>query len=515
MKRLIFFAAFLFLLLSCLCCAIAADKTEGDWQYEVLYRKGSNPEVRIKRYNPPEDPPEVLTVPDHLGGYPVCEIGPSVFENYRNLEGYSIEHMAGSRVVILPGGLTKIEPGGFDFDELKEIRIENNEYFEAVDGVLFEKKTHKLLAYPLGKEDTSYTVPEGTEIISRDAFDNPVCLKKVTLAESVRVVEEGAFKIFGLHLDIPESIERIDPHAILWADEFTSASPRYQVINEMLIDMEKNTLLSVSCHYGRYDDAANRVITVPEGVETIAAWAFYGFSCYQVNFPSTLKSIREFNRFGGPAAELITFPEGLQTIGNDCEANAKTLVFPSSLRSIGNYCFSYQDTLESVVFREGIRSIGYHSFCNNQNLSFVFLPDSLSTIGKYDSSSVSAYAFLACPELCAAVMPDSAAEHWCKKNSIPYQYAISGPWQVDPAEAEDVLSLSGADHVLIRLEKSALELTYDLEDSPHLESFPIEWKNGRICLENGYMEYEFTDMDHLTLKMNMKQLNLIKTGESL
>ena len=123
------------------CGACAADRTEGDWIYSVRDRT-----ARIEKYNPPEDPPEILTVPESLGGYPVTEITGYAFANSRRLEGWKTEEMPGSRVVILPDTIRSIRAGAFGFDETEEIRIGNNEIYETVGGVLFERQTRPLVA---------------------------------------------------------------------------------------------------------------------------------------------------------------------------------------------------------------------------------------------------------------------------------------------------------------------------------------------------------------------------------
>ena len=427
---------------------------------------------------------------------------------YRKQANGDSERVPGPKILVLPAGLEKIDAGSIGFYDLEEIRIENGLNYETREGVLFESKTHTLLTYPRNRKEASYTVPEGTLVISREAFDFPEYLDEVILADTVRRIEEDAFKISGLRLTIPAGIEKIEPGAVIWAREFISFSPRYPVIDGLLVDSEEKALLSVP-EYPSDRDYENWIIHIPEGIETIEYRAIDGINCYQVVFPSTLKTIKSWNAFYRIYSGSLIFPEGLETIGAYFNAKGlKTLTFPSTLRYIGERCFFGIDSLESIVFGEGLTTIGKNSFCNNSNLTTAVLPPSLSDFG---SSSISQYqVFEECPKLCAIVTPGSKAETFCREKMISYRYFFDRIWSVDPEEAAEAFALSGADQVQLRMDKKSLELTYTLEVSPHQEVFPVQWKNGLLCMENGNMNYTLTDASHLTIEMNGKELHLTR-----
>ena len=60
---------------------------------------------------------------------------------------------------------------------------------------------------------------------------------------------------------------------------------------------------------------------------------------------------------------------------------------------------------------------------------------------------------------------------------------------------------------------STLELSYVLDGSEHRETYRINWKNGRLCMDGGYMNY-FMDGRELTLEMNHAELHLTRAEES-
>ena len=506
MKRILF-CAILILFTALVFGACATDITEGDWVY-----RAESGTACIRKYNPPDNPPGILNVPESLGGYPVTEISGYVFSNLRQLPDWKTEEMPGSKVIILPDTIRSIKPLAFDFDETEEIRIENSEYYETIDGVLFERKTHTLAAYPLGKKDASYTIPEGTLAIAAEAFQPTEHLRQVIVAGSVQSIQKDAFKVFHLHLVLPESVSGIEEGAVIWADRFTSASPRYQVINGMLIDTEKKTLLSVP--YTSVSDETT-VFDIPEGVEKIGDYALYSVSLRDLFLPSTLKSIGTRNDIYEIYSGSLVFPEGLESIGDYFNVgNLKKIVFPASLKSIGKNCFRYYGGLESVIFQEGLVSIGDDSFCNQKNLKSVVLPQTLKRIGETRFSFEKPEVFENCPKLEARVIPDSTAEKYCRSKDIPYRYTLEGLWQVSSREAEEVLSLPGAEQVLIRLNSNTLELSYSLHGSEHRETYRIEWKDGRLCMEDGYMKYYYLDSEQITLELNQAQLHLTRAEGS-
>ncbi len=93
----------------------------------------------------------------------------------------------------LPSNITNI---GFfmECNALKEIIIsENNESLCVADGVVFSKDKTRLVLYPRGREETSYTVPEGVEVIGENSFYGAKNLESVYLPDSIKAIEFCSF----------------------------------------------------------------------------------------------------------------------------------------------------------------------------------------------------------------------------------------------------------------------------------------------------------------------------------
>ena len=77
---------------------------------------------------------------------------------------------------------------------LKEISVdENNETYSSVDGNLYTKSGFELLAYAVGKQDTSFEVPSLVSSISDAAFYGCAYLESVVIGEKVAIIGKQAF----------------------------------------------------------------------------------------------------------------------------------------------------------------------------------------------------------------------------------------------------------------------------------------------------------------------------------
>lgn len=76
-------------------------------------------------------------------------------------------------------------------ETFKRFEVEKgNEYFTASDGVLYNKEKTRLIAYPRGKGDTVFEVPEGIVQMDELCFSRAAYLKKLILPDSYIVGDE-------------------------------------------------------------------------------------------------------------------------------------------------------------------------------------------------------------------------------------------------------------------------------------------------------------------------------------
>ena len=79
------------------------------------------------------------------------------------------------------------------------------------DGVLFANNERELIKYPAANERSTYTIPDGVEIIYPEAFAHSKNLKSVTISESVTEIYESAFMCCTSlrEITIPKSVIEI------------------------------------------------------------------------------------------------------------------------------------------------------------------------------------------------------------------------------------------------------------------------------------------------------------------
>lgn len=81
-----------------------------------------------------------------------------------------------------------------DATNLRSIDVLSSAYYSSVDGVLFNKSKTELIRYPAGKEDTSYTIPNGVTTVKEYSFAYADNLRNVVLPASLVKFESWSFK---------------------------------------------------------------------------------------------------------------------------------------------------------------------------------------------------------------------------------------------------------------------------------------------------------------------------------
>lgn len=100
---------------------------------------------------------------------------------------------------------------------LKEITVDpENPYYYSDDGILFDKASEKIVAYPAAKEGDSYSLPKSVTTIAYGAFAFNKNLVSLTLPDGLKEIDTHAFREVEKmeNLDLPESVQEIKAGAI-------------------------------------------------------------------------------------------------------------------------------------------------------------------------------------------------------------------------------------------------------------------------------------------------------------
>ncbi len=169
---------------------------------------------------------------------------------------------------------------------------ENNGLFRSENHAIFTKdgKEMRMLA-PDAAITGEFRVPDGVEKISAECFNLIQNVEKVTIPASVTEIEEGAF-FSTFHLKE------------IVVDE---ANPNYRSENGLLLSKDGKLLAWP-------DGMVGSELVIPEGVERIGAYLFYGRidGSYSVVLP---ESVKEIGTMSLPSSMTsLTLPAGLEKI---------------------------------------------------------------------------------------------------------------------------------------------------------------------------------------------------------
>ena len=261
-----------------------------------------------------------LTVPGSLGGYPVTEI----------LE-YAFYECMGLTSVTLPAGVTSIGPMAFyNCGGLKTILVSAaNPAYSSLNGVLFDKNLHRLVAYPGGKVG-DYAIPDTVTDIAESAAIKCGGLTSVTIPASVTNIGWTAFAdCKGLK-----------------AFTVSDANPAYSSVDGVLFD--KGRLKLIQCPGGKSGSYA-----IPAGVTAISTGAFKGcHNLTDVTIPSGITSLYGWTFYECSSLKDITIPLGVSSIGYKVFSECRSLTnitLSASVISVDATAFEKCGSLKAIT----------------------------------------------------------------------------------------------------------------------------------------------------------------------
>lgn len=248
--------------------------------------------------------------------------------------------------VYIPASVAKIGDEPFGTSHPWIVVSDDNEYYAAVDGVLYDKDYKTIISCPTSKTG-DFVIPETVETIREYAFENSG-ITSVTIPESVSVI----------------------PHAAFW------------FCNQLQRVTFPNTDISITGQ-AFYGCEQLTEIELPEGLVELGGTAFGGTGIKSITISAPLANAeREIYIADMDNLEEVRFSEGTEKINSqfiwDCP-NLKTLYLPASLKRVGH--------IDTVVFNrylyafdncEGIQDVYYSDFTKHfKEIDNVMLETSL------------------------------------------------------------------------------------------------------------------------------------------
>ncbi len=276
--------------------------------------------------------------------------------------------------ISLPAGLASVGDRAFGAcASLTEFDVdEGNPSLEARDGILIDVRVNVLAAYPSGRKDTHYDIPEGTAGIAPYAFSGTKHLEGVTIPGSMTVISAYAFRGSSLTgIGIPEGVARIAEGALSVCDR----------------------LLAVS---------------IPASVTEINEGAFTGCNALTeicVQESSASFSSRDGVLYDREKKALLCYPGG---------KNNEWYDIPDGVETVGDSAFSQNGRLRKVTLPRNAMAIGRSAFYDCPRLEEVAIP---ATVTEIDPC-----AFSFSDKVTLRVAQGSAAHQYAIDNGIPWAF---------------------------------------------------------------------------------------------
>ena len=299
---------------------------------------------------------------------------------------------------------------------------ENNSVYSSENGVLFNKNKTELIAYPCGKTDSEFVVPDTVEIIHSDAFNNCSNLRTLVIPDSVTTIGQEAFYNcnYLTSITIGKGIKSIGTEAFYCSNNYYNRSVYITDIEAWckidFADVQANPLYNYYSYYLRnaylyINDKLVSNIVIPDGITEIKPYAFYNCdNLTSVTLGDSVTTIGNGAFYNCDSLTRVTLGDSVTTIGNsafrDCDS-LTSVTIPDSVTTIGVYAFYVCDSLTSVTLGDSVTTIGDYAFQSCNNLTSITLSKDLQTIGYY--------AFDSCSKLRDVFYPGSQ-EDWDKVN---------------------------------------------------------------------------------------------------
>lgn len=267
--------------------------------------------------------------------------------------------------IFIPANVIEIANGSafYGCHSIESFSVDvNNLNYTAINGELRSKDGTVLFAYPAGKTDESYNVPEEIKEVKGFALCGNQYLKSVILHDEVKIEENsrlfmGCTSIESITLGL--GIEEID-HIFLGC-----TSLKYVYIPSSVN----------SIHFMAFDGCTMlETIDVDKDNNTFSSvdGVLYNASRYTlIKYPI------------GKSDETFAVPEG--TLCIDMHAferanNLKKVVFPSTLLEIKTRAFANCDSLTEIILPNNVRTLGTYAFSYCTSLKSIVIGDEITVL---------------------------------------------------------------------------------------------------------------------------------------
>lgn len=272
------------------------------------------------------------------------------------------------------------------------------EHYYAENGILYKTYDNRitLSAYPSGKRDISFSVPETVKEIGHYAFSGATHLEEVTIPASVEKIGVNLFAgcLELKKVSLPDGIEYIPYGTFSDCNNLKEISLPDNIVyisGSAFADCESLAEIKLPAQLKTFGNASFRgcksleTLTIPDGVAEIRANTLSNCtSLKSVTLPARLDSIQYGAFQGCSSLQEINLPSTLSGLGErafkDC-SSLRSVNIPTGVRNLGMSAFENCTALKTADTGDGMEKIGEFAFYNCSSLENMTLGVSLTEIG--------------------------------------------------------------------------------------------------------------------------------------
>ena len=276
-------------------------------------------------------------------------------------------------------------------------------YYASNDGPIISGKTFVCYkAY--GTYVEKYTIPDGIETISCNAFSDLYSLKEIEIPDTVKYIGSGAFAYTDIsEIVIPDAVEVINDEVFQGCEylEKVTFSDKITYIGNMAFEYceklsgefvipEDVTYIGYNAFYGtsysNFEFSENNQVTyVGDGAFDYSDWydAQPDGLCYIDDVFLGIKSSDDV------MPESVVIKDGTRVIAGNALMYCDTdITVPDSVKYINDYAFAYSSATDDAISANAVE-IGDNAFMYCSNITELNISKSLKTIGSYAFDSCS------------------------------------------------------------------------------------------------------------------------------
>lgn len=229
--------------------------------------------------------PDTITIIDDYAFYNCAALeSVNIPETVEKIGFMTFHGCSSLKEMYIPAAVTEIEEFAFEgCSSLTGVKVASgNQYYKDEDGILFNYDGTTLILYPITKEDTEYTVPEGCTRVEDYAFIGNTFLKSVNIDNIAELGEDAFYYCTSLEqISVPDTITELKGSVFGNCQSLVS------------VRLPANlTSIGSSCFYDCYSLPE---IEIPETVTSIGDYAF--FNCPQLAEIRLTKNTTDIGKF--------------------------------------------------------------------------------------------------------------------------------------------------------------------------------------------------------------------------